>query len=52
MLHELSRKVYWLGRVFMAAVVEEVPEAYKSVDEVAEVAHVVGIAKKVVRMFH
>ncbi len=34
----------------MAAVVEEVPEAYESVDEVVKIAHVVGIAKKVVRM--
>ena len=49
-LRELSRKGILVRADSMATVVEEVPEAYKSVDDVAMVADVVGIAKRVVRM--
>ncbi|RLE85932.1 MAG: RNA-splicing ligase RtcB, partial [Thermoprotei archaeon] len=34
----------------LAVVAEEAPGAYKDVDRVADVAHVVGMARKVVRM--
>ncbi len=47
---ELERRGIIVRAASMAVVAEEAPGAYKDVDRVVDVAHAVGIAKKVVRM--
>lgn len=47
---ELNKKGIYLKASNVATVIEEMPEAYKNVDNVAETAAAVGIAKLVARM--
>ncbi|BAA80761.2 conserved hypothetical protein [Aeropyrum pernix K1] len=49
-LEELAAKGIYIRASNRATVVEEMPEAYKDVDRVAQVAHAVGIGRLVARM--
>jgi tRNA-splicing ligase RtcB len=49
-LRELERRGIYVKGDSMETVVEEVDAAYKSVDEVVEVSHRVGIGTKVARL--
>ncbi|MGC9210041.1 MAG: RtcB family protein [Acidilobus sp.] len=49
-VQELEVKGIYLKASNVATVIEEMPEAYKDVDRVAQVAHEVGIARLVARM--
>ena len=49
-VQELEVKGVYLKASNVATVIEEMPEAYKDVDRVAQVAHEVGIARLVARM--
>ncbi len=49
-VEEMERKGIYLRASNRATVVEEMPEAYKDVDKVAQVAHAVGIGRLVVRL--
>jgi len=49
-VQELARKGIYIRASNRATVVEEMPEAYKDVDRVAQVAHAVGIGKLVARL--
>ena len=49
-VQELETKGIYLRASNVATVIEEMPEAYKDVDRVAQVAHAVGIGRLVARM--
>lgn len=49
-LEELASRGIYIRASNRATVVEEMPEAYKDVDKVAQVAHAVGIGRLVTRM--
>ncbi len=49
-VEELAAKGIYIRASNVATVVEEMPEAYKDVDRVAQVAHAVGIGRLVARM--
>ncbi len=49
-VQELESKGIYLRASNVATVIEEMPEAYKDVDRVAQVAHAVGIGRLVARM--
>ncbi len=49
-VQELAAKGIYIRASNVATVVEEMPEAYKDVDKVAQVAHAVGIGRLVARM--
>ncbi len=49
-VEELARKGIYIRASNRATVVEEMPEAYKDVDRVAQVAHAVGIGRLVARL--
>jgi len=46
----LESKGIYVKADTMDTIVEEVPEAYKDPDEVVEVAHQVGLSRKVARL--
>ena len=49
-VQELAQKGIYIRASNIATVVEEMPEAYKDVDRVAQVAHAVGIGRLVARL--
>ena len=47
---ELERKGIYVAAGSMSGLAEEAPQAYKNVDEVVEVVHTAGLARKVARL--